>query len=96
MCLPEGCGCVCVYLRVVVTGGPGSGKADQCKFLVDKYKGWVHLSMGGLLRAERKKHGSPNKGWNQIGSLMDSGDMVPEVGQLTQVLLSVSFPLLHF
>ncbi|KAK2184381.1 hypothetical protein NP493_268g03045 [Ridgeia piscesae] len=63
---------------VLVMGGPGSGKADQCKFLVDKYKGWVHLSMGGLLRAERKKHGSPNKGWNQIGSLMDSGDMVPE------------------
>lgn len=63
---------------VLVMGGPGSGRADQCKFLVDKYKGWVHLSMGGLLRAERKKHGSPNKGWNQIGALMDNGDMVPE------------------
>ena len=70
-------------------GGPGCGKADQCKFLVDKYKGWVHLSMGNLLRAERKKHGAPNKGWSQIGSIMDSGDLVPEVSRLALVSLSL-------
>ena len=33
-------------------GGPGSGKGTQCGSLVQKY-GFVHLSAGDLLRAER-------------------------------------------
>ena len=38
---------------VFVLGGPGSGKGTMCAKIVDKY-GWVHLSAGDLLRAERK------------------------------------------
>ena len=34
-------------------GGPGSGKGTLCSKIVETY-GWVHLSAGDLLRAERK------------------------------------------
>lgn len=46
---------------VFVLGGPGSGKGTMCAKVVAKY-GWVHLSAGDLLRAERKdpasRHGA--------------------------------------
>lgn len=38
-------------------GGPGAGKGTQCGKLVEDY-GFVHLSAGDLLRAERDS-GSP-------------------------------------
>ena len=41
-----------------VLGGPGSGKGTQCALLVER-KGFVHLSAGDLLRAERDS-GSKN------------------------------------
>mmetsp|Transcript_8964 Transcript_8964/g.15576 ORF Transcript_8964/g.15576 Transcript_8964/m.15576 type:complete len:244 (-) Transcript_8964:103-834(-) len=43
---------------VFVLGGPGAGKGTQCQLLSDNL-GWAHLSAGDLLRAERKKEGSP-------------------------------------
>ena len=39
-------------------GGPGAGKGTQCANIVREY-GWVHLSAGDLLRAERES-GSEN------------------------------------
>lgn len=39
---------------VFVLGGPGAGKGTQCGKLVANF-GFVHLSAGDLLRAERKK-----------------------------------------
>lgn len=42
---------------VFVLGAPGSGKGTQCAKIVDKY-GYVHLSAGDLLRAERNRPGS--------------------------------------
>ena len=44
---------------VFVLGGPGSGKGTMCGKIVEKY-GWVHLSAGDLLRAERKDPSSKN------------------------------------
>ena len=41
-----------------VLGGPGSGKGTNCTKLVEDH-GFVHLSAGDLLRAERDS-GSPN------------------------------------
>ena len=38
---------------VVVAGPPCAGKGTQCGKMVEKY-GYVHLSAGALLRAERK------------------------------------------
>jgi UMP-CMP kinase len=43
---------------VFVLGGPGAGKGTQCANIVKEY-GWVHLSAGDLLRAERES-GSEN------------------------------------
>jgi adenylate kinase family enzyme len=65
---------------LMYTGGPGSGKATQCIQLVERYPGWVHLSMGDLLRQNilNKKGGAGDK-WNLIGDLMQHGEMAPEV-----------------
>lgn len=43
---------------VFVIGGPGSGKGTQCERIANEF-GYVHLSAGELLRAERKVEGSP-------------------------------------
>ena len=42
---------------VFVLGGPGAGKGTQCAKIVEQF-GFVHLSAGDLLRAERKLAGS--------------------------------------
>ena len=49
----------CTFRVVFVLGGPGSGKGTMCARIVEKY-GWVHLSAGDLLRAERKDPKSKN------------------------------------
>merc|ERR1712083_883989 len=59
---------------VFVLGAPGAGKGTQCQKIVEKF-GWVHLSAGDLLRAERKSPGS------QYGELIEThivnGTIVP-------------------
>jgi len=42
---------------IFVLGGPGAGKGTQCARIVENF-GYVHLSAGDLLRAERKAPGS--------------------------------------
>lgn len=42
---------------VFVLGAPGSGKGTQCARIVEEF-GYVHLSAGDLLRAERNRPGS--------------------------------------
>lgn len=42
---------------IFVLGGPGAGKGTQCLKIVEKM-GYVHLSAGDLLRAERARPGS--------------------------------------
>jgi len=41
---------------IFVLGGPGSGKGTQCSLLHERF-GYVHISAGDLLRAERRKGG---------------------------------------
>jgi len=57
-----------------VLGGPGAGKGTQCAKIVENF-GYVHLSAGDLLRAERKAPGS------QFGELIEhhitNGTIVP-------------------
>ena len=36
-------------LKMIISGGPGSGKGTQCDLLVDKY-GVKHISTGDALR----------------------------------------------
>lgn len=59
---------------VFVLGGPGAGKGTQCSNIVSKF-GFVHLSAGDLLRAERNEPDS------RFGELIDThiknGTIVP-------------------
>jgi UMP-CMP kinase family protein len=60
-------------LVVFVLGGPGAGKGTQCGNIVRDY-GFVHLSAGDLLRAERKS-GSANA--ELINKHIAEGSIVP-------------------
>ncbi|CAH1785749.1 unnamed protein product, partial [Owenia fusiformis] len=63
---------------VFVIGGPGSGKGSQCKMLVHRYPGWVHLSIGDLLRRNIMQKGSADDKWGMVGDLLQKGEMAPE------------------
>ena len=56
-----------------VLGGPGGGKGTQCSLLVER-EGFVHLSAGDLLRAERDT-GSADA--TLINDLINAGAIVP-------------------
>eukprot|EP00057_Strongylocentrotus_purpuratus_P004699 XP_003729266.1 PREDICTED: UMP-CMP kinase isoform X3 [Strongylocentrotus purpuratus] len=58
---------------VFVLGGPGAGKGTQCQKIVEKF-GFVHLSAGDLLRAERQ---SGSKDGELIETYIKNGDIVP-------------------
>lgn len=58
---------------IFVLGGPGAGKGTQCGLMVEKY-GFVHLSAGDLLRAERD---SGSKDGNMIQQYISEGRIVP-------------------
>jgi adenylate kinase family enzyme len=58
---------------VFVLGGPGSGKGTMCS-LAEAQLGWVHLSAGELLRAERKAGGATA---GIIEKHLAAGEIVP-------------------
>jgi UMP-CMP kinase len=58
---------------VFVLGGPGSGKGTMCE-LAEKQLGWVHLSMGDLLREERKNGGATA---DVIEEFLKDGKLLP-------------------
>ncbi|OMJ21443.1 Uridylate kinase [Smittium culicis] len=59
---------------IFVLGGPGSGKGTNSQFLVKDF-GFVHLSAGDLLRAERQRDGS--KVGELISDYIKNGLIVP-------------------
>ncbi len=61
-------------LRLVLLGGPGSGKGTQADMLKKKYSA-VKLSTGDLLRKEIKKDTALGK---EASSYMDKGELVPD------------------
>ncbi|XP_064649124.1 adenylate kinase isoenzyme 5-like isoform X2 [Lineus longissimus] len=63
---------------ILIMGGPGSGKLTQCKRLVERYEGIVHLSMGDILRSEIVAKGTGEDKWNLVGNLVQKGEMAPE------------------
>ncbi|KAL3872034.1 hypothetical protein ACJMK2_040003 [Sinanodonta woodiana] len=63
---------------IFVAGGPGSGKGTQCKMIVDRYKTFVHLSMGDILRTEIATKGTADKKWGMVSSLVQKGEMAPQ------------------
>eukprot|EP00965_Chrysotila_dentata_P154833 5116566-Pleurochrysis_carterae.AAC.1 len=56
-----------------VLGGPGAGKGTQCAKIVEEF-GYVHLSAGDLLRAERKSGSAQAE---LIESYITEGKIVP-------------------
>ena len=66
---------------VFILGGPGSGKGTMCE-LAETQLGWVHLSTGDLLRAERLK-GGPTA--TTIEEFITAGKLVPN--EITVTLL---------
>lgn len=59
---------------VFVLGGPGAGKGTQCSLISEAF-GYVHLSAGDLLRAERRDPES--KQGELINSYIKDGKIVP-------------------
>jgi len=59
---------------IFVLGGPGAGKGTQCERLVKDY-GFVHLSAGDLLRAERSRPDSTYGA--MITEYIQEGKIVP-------------------
>ncbi len=59
---------------VFVLGGPGAGKGTMCE-LADLQLGWVHLSMGSLLR-NKLDQGDPQA--SEIERFMAEGKLVPD------------------
>lgn len=64
---------------VFVLGGPGAGKGTMCE-LAKEQLGWVHLSMGDLLRAERQSSGEVPC---EIEKAMNDGRLVPDAILMT-------------
>ena len=60
-------------------GGPGSGKGTQCKKILERYKNFVHLSMGDIIRKEIASKGTVDQKWGMISTLVQQGEMAPEV-----------------
>jgi adenylate kinase family enzyme len=58
---------------VFVLGGPGTGKGTMCE-LAETQLGWIHLSTGELLRAERQA-GGPSA--NIIEECLAAGKLAP-------------------
>ncbi len=58
---------------VFVLGGPGSGKGTMCT-LAETQLGWVHLSVGALLRAEREAGGPTAE---TIEAYQTAGEILP-------------------
>lgn len=54
-----------------VIGGPGSNKADLCNQAVRNMPGWVHVSVGGLLRTMASSN-------TIVNDAIVSGEMVPQ------------------
>lgn len=70
-------------VNLVLLGPPGSGKGTQAKRLAEKY-GFVHLSSGDMLRAERS---AGTELGQAVKEYMDTGRLVPDE-LVTEVVLS--------
>jgi hypothetical protein len=67
-------------------GGPGSNKSALCQKAVRQAPGWVHFSVGRLLRATAETT-DPRQGNDShlVRQAISSGEMVPQVCCVTRV-----------
>ena len=59
--------------RIIIMGGPGSGKSTYSEYLIRRY-GIKHIYPGGLLRKEIDKGGAEAE---KIKNLLDKGQFAP-------------------
>lgn len=64
---------------VFILGGPGAGKGTMCELAAEQL-GWVHLSMGDLLRAEQQAGGPAA---SNIAETMNDGRLVSDALLMT-------------
>ncbi|XP_038046574.1 adenylate kinase isoenzyme 5-like isoform X2 [Patiria miniata] len=60
---------------IFVIGGPGSSKSEHCKRLTDRYNGYVHISVGHMLRRKIKKYTEDK--WKMLADAVLNGQQVP-------------------
>ena len=60
-------------MRIIMLGGPGSGKSTYSKYLIDHFY-ITHIYPGGMLRKEVEKGSEIGK---QVKSIIDRGEFVP-------------------
>ena len=76
-------------LVTLITGSPGSGKGTQAVRIAREF-GFLHLSVGDLLRAEREADTELGR---QAASFMDTGELVPDSIIAETVLSRLPDPL---
>ena len=60
-------------MRIIMLGGPGSGKSIYSKYLIDHFD-ITHIYPGGMLRKEVEKNSEIGK---QVKAIIDRGEFVP-------------------
>jgi len=68
------------FVPLTCAGGPGSNKSALCQKAVRQAPGWVHFSVGRLLRATAETT-DPRQGNDShlVRQAISSGEMVPQV-----------------
>ncbi len=62
-----------IQMRIIMLGGPGSGKSTYSKYLIDHFD-ITHIYPGGMLRKEVEKNSEIGK---QVKAIIDRGEFVP-------------------
>jgi adenylate kinase family enzyme len=61
---------------ILVIGAPGSHKSEIADKIAHKYDGFVHLSMGDLLR-NKVQQNLGDELWSRVGKKMELGEQIP-------------------
>jgi len=61
---------MCIMYTCCISGGPGSNKASLCAQAIRNMPGWLHVSIGGLLRTMASSN-------TVVNDAIVAGEMVP-------------------
>nr|XP_014348584.1 PREDICTED: adenylate kinase isoenzyme 5-like [Latimeria chalumnae] len=69
---------------ILVIGGPASGKGTQCMKIANRY-GFVHISVGELLREKMLHNATSNRKWSLIAKIILNGELAPQETTITEI-----------
>ncbi|XP_059495898.1 adenylate kinase isoenzyme 5-like isoform X2 [Stegostoma tigrinum] len=69
---------------ILVIGGPASGKGTQSMKVAERY-GFVHISVGELLRDKMLHNASNNRKWGLIAKIIMNGELAPQETTITEI-----------